>query len=83
MSQFGVEFGDNKYGFAASIYAGLEYNITENLALTGQVRWLGTVVDNDSQSACYANQSSSNCYIQFESDWMNQFQSNLGVAFRF
>lgn len=78
-----VDWADNKYGFAASIYAGLEYKITDNLALTGQVRWLGTVVDNDSQTACYANQNSSNCYIRFESDWMNQFQSNLGIAFRF
>lgn len=78
-----VDWADNKYGFAASIYAGLEYKFTDNIAVTGQIRWLGTVVDNDSQSACYSNQSSSNCYIKFESDWMNQFQSNVGMVFRF
>lgn len=78
-----VDWVDNKYGFAASIYAGLEYKITDNLALTGQVRWLGTMVDNDSTTECYANQNSSQCYIQFESDWMNQFQSNIGITFRF
>ncbi|MCF7353142.1 outer membrane beta-barrel protein [Vibrio sp. CK2-1] len=78
-----VDWADNKYGFAASIYAGLEYKFTDNIAVTGQIRWLGTIVDNDSQSACYANQSSSNCYIKFESDWMNQFQSNVGMVFRF
>ncbi|WP_086980830.1 outer membrane beta-barrel protein [Vibrio aphrogenes] len=78
-----VDWADNKYGFAASLYAGLEYNITSNLALTGQIRWLGTVVDSDSQTACYSNQTSNRCYIRFESDWMNQFQSNLGMVFRF
>lgn len=78
-----ADWVDNQYGFAASLYTGLEYNITDNLALTGQIRWLGTIVDSDSQSACFSTPNTSSCYIQFESDWMNQFQSNLGLVFRF
>ncbi|MGR5235746.1 outer membrane protein [Vibrio alfacsensis] len=78
-----VDWVDDKYGFSASAFAGLEYEFSKNVALTAQIRWLGTVVDNDTSGACVLPTDGSSCVIKFETDWMNQFQSNIGVSFRF
>ncbi|MGI3097031.1 outer membrane beta-barrel protein [Vibrio diabolicus] len=78
-----VDWVDKKYGFSASAFAGLEYEFSKNFALTAQLRWLGTVVDNDTSGACTLPNDGSNCIIKFDTDWMNQFQSNIGFSFRF
>ncbi|HCE2958640.1 TPA: outer membrane beta-barrel protein [Vibrio parahaemolyticus] len=78
-----VDWADKKYGFSASAFAGLEYAFSKNFALTAQVRWLGTVVDNDTSGACTLPSDGSSCIIKFDTDWMNQFQSNIGFSFRF
>ncbi|WP_017026093.1 outer membrane beta-barrel protein [Vibrio rumoiensis] len=78
-----VSWAENKYGFSASGFAGLEYKITNHISINGQLRWLGTVVDSNSSTQCYYTQDTQNCRIQFDSDWMNQFQSNIGMTFRF
>ncbi|TMX66770.1 porin family protein [Vibrio rotiferianus] len=78
-----VDWADTKYGFSATAFLGMEYTISPEFALTAQVRWLGTVVDNDTSGACVLPDDGSNCVIKFETDWMNQFQSNIGFTFRF
>ncbi|PFG55827.1 hypothetical protein ATG66_2146 [Vibrio sp. ES.051] len=78
-----VNWVDNKYGFSASAFTGLEYEFSKNVALTAQLRWLGTVVDNDTSGACTLPSDGSSCIIKFDTDWMNQFQSNIGFSFRF
>ncbi|HBV76758.1 MULTISPECIES: porin family protein [Vibrio] len=78
-----VTWADNKYGFSATGFVGMEYKITNKLSINGQLRWLGTVVDSNSNTLCGYNPKTQNCLIQFESDWMNQFQSNIGMTFRF
>ncbi|MGR5250655.1 porin family protein [Vibrio astriarenae] len=71
-------------GFAASIYGGVEHELQDNLYLTGQIRWLGTVVDNDTTAICnLPSGQDGNCVIRFKTDWMNQFSANLGVTFKF
>lgn len=71
-------------GFATSIYGGVEHQLKENLFLTVQVRWLGTVVDNDTTAICnLPSGQEGNCVIRFKTDWMNQFSANLGVTFKF
>lgn len=82
-SYINADWVDDKYGFSTSAFAGLEYEFSQNVALTAQIRWLGTVVDNDTSSACVLPTDGSNCVIKFETDWMNQFQSNIGLSFRF
>ncbi|MGR5132214.1 outer membrane protein [Vibrio alfacsensis] len=82
-SYIDADWVDDKYGFSASAFAGLEYEFSQNVALTAQIRWLGTVVDNDTSGSCVLPTDGSNCVIKFETDWMNQFQSNIGLSFRF
>ncbi|MDR9828124.1 porin family protein [Vibrio sp. FNV 38] len=75
---------DDNFGFAGSIYGGLEHEIKDNLYLTGQVRWLGTVVDNDTTAICnLPSGQEGNCVIKFKTDWMNQFSANFGITFKF
>lgn len=78
-----ADWVDNNIGFSATGFAGLEYRFTANLALNAQIRWLGTSVDNNNSALCYSDQGNSKCLIHFESDWVNQFQSNVGMTFRF
>ncbi|MCU8346915.1 porin family protein [Vibrio vulnificus] len=78
-----VDWANDKVGFSASIFGGIEYPITSSLSISAQVRWLGTVVDNNSSTACVVPTTGQNCVIQFETDWVNQFQSNLGLTFKF
>ncbi|ABU71846.1 outer membrane protein [Vibrio campbellii] len=73
-----ADWVSDKYGFSASAFAGLEYEFSKNFAMTAQIRWLGTVVDNDTSGACVLPTDGSSCIIKFETDWMNQFQSNIG-----
>ncbi|WP_315917352.1 porin family protein [Vibrio fluvialis] len=78
-----VDWAENKYGFSASIFTGLEYRFTSNIALNTQLRWLGTVVDNDTSAVCSSGDSTSKCLVHFKSDWMNQFSANLGMTIHF
>ncbi|MBW3696560.1 porin family protein [Vibrio sp. T187] len=78
-----VDWAKDKYGFSASIFGGIEYKFTDNFALNSQVRWLGTVVDNDTSGACTVPTTQQSCVIKFKTDWMNQYQASIGLNFYF
>lgn len=78
-----VDWAKDKYGFSTSIFGGLEYKFSDRLALNTQVRWLGTVVDNDTSGVCNIPSTGQDCIIRFDTDWMNQFQANVGLSFTF
>ncbi|WP_431769430.1 porin family protein [Vibrio sinus] len=69
------------YGFSASIFGGFEYRMLKNLYLNGQLRWLGTSVDGQATGACTS--SSNSCVVQFKTDWVNQYSTNLGLTLTF
>ncbi|WGY47442.1 porin family protein [Vibrio sp. ABG19] len=81
-SYFDASWVGNKSGFAASIFTGLDYHITSSVALSSQIRWLGTVVDNETSALCSLPEPG-RCIVRFQSDWMNQFSANLGLTIRF
>ena len=78
-----VGWAKDKYGLSTSIFGGLEYKVSDRLALNTQVRWLGTVVDNDTSGVCNVPSNGQDCIIRFDTDWMNQFQANVGLSFTF
>ncbi|WP_282176661.1 outer membrane protein [Vibrio nereis] len=79
-----ADWVENEVGFSASIMGGLEFNMTDSLALNTQLRWLGTVVDNDTSGVCnLPTTDSDSCIIRFDTSWMNQFSANAGVTLRF
>ncbi len=82
-SHISADWTKNHTGFSTSLYGGLEYKFTQRLSLTGQIRWLGTVVDSESVSICTLPTNEQSCIIGFQTQWMNQFQSNLGISVLF
>lgn len=74
----------DEWGFSASIFGGFEYQFSDSLALNTQLRWLGTVVDNETSGACNLPAGGDNsCVVKFKTDWMNQFSANLGLTWSF
>lgn len=83
-SYIDADWVKDEIGFSASIFAGFEYQITDSIAVNTQLRWLGTVVDNDTTGICqFTNNSSDSCVIRFDTDWMNQFGANIGIVWKF
>ena len=79
-----AEWVKDEIGFSASIFTGLEYRVSNSIALNTHIRWLGTVVDNETTGLCQlTNNSNDSCVIKFKTDWMNQFSANFGISWRF
>ncbi|NOH95355.1 outer membrane beta-barrel protein [Vibrio sp. 99-70-13A1] len=83
VSYVDVDWAKDKYGFSTSVFGGFEYKLGDNIALNSQLRWLGTVVDNDTSGTCTLPTTGQSCIIKFDTDWMNQFQASLGLTFYF
>ncbi|BCK16971.1 porin family protein [Vibrio cholerae] len=77
-----VAWADKKFGFSAGAFGGVEYRVASNVALNAQLRWLGTMVDNDSSAICTLP-SSESCVVKFKSDWLNQASAYVGFTIRF
>ena len=83
-SYIDADWVDKELGFSASIFGGFEYKFYDTVALNTQLRWLGTVVDNDTSGVCnLPTTGEGSCVIKFKTDWMNQFSANLGLTVRF
>lgn len=83
-SYIDADWVDDEWGFSASIFGGFEYAFSDTLALNTQLRWLGTVVDNETSGVCNLPAGSNDsCVIRFKTDWMNQFSANLGLTWSF
>ncbi|MFA0085927.1 outer membrane protein [Vibrio sp. 10N.261.51.F12] len=82
-SHISAQWTRSQTGFAASIYGGVEYQLTQRLFINGQARWQGTVVDNETVSVCNLPTTEASCLIGFNTQWMNQFQTNIGISAKF
>ncbi|MDC5821260.1 porin family protein [Vibrio europaeus] len=83
-SYIDADWVNKELGFSASIFGGFEYKFSDTVALNTQLRWLGTVVDNDTSGVCnLPTTGEGSCVIKFKTDWMNQFSANLGLTVRF
>ncbi|CAM2791405.1 outer membrane protein [Vibrio rarus] len=82
-TQVDIQGASSDYKFSLSVYGGLEYEITDNFALQGQLRYLGTLVDSDSVTLCNSNSSGQTCNLAFAGSWLSQLQANVGFTFSF
>ncbi|GAB7220583.1 outer membrane beta-barrel protein [Vibrio comitans] len=82
-TQIDIQGASNEYKFSLGVYGGVEYEFTDNFALQGQIRYLGTLVDGDSITICDSSGNGTSCKYAFSGDWMSQVQANLGVRFSF
>lgn len=83
VNHISANFSDSDTFFATGLYGGLEYKITENIIALGEVRWLATILKNDSTTVCQIDPNGTQCDWYFDGEVLNQFQFNLGVMYRF
>lgn len=69
---------DDETKFSAQIGAGTNYQLSENLLLRADIRWLGTFFDSDGEALC-----SGGCTVAISSTVYSQVQANLGLSYRF
>lgn len=69
---------DTSTMFSAQIGGGTNYKLTDNLLLRLEARWIPTFFDSSSAGIC-----SGGCTIVVKSDMYSQFQTNIGLQYRF
>lgn len=83
VNRISPNFSDSDTFFATGLYGGLEYEITKDFLALGEVRWLATILKNDSTTICEGGPDGTQCDWYFDGEVLNQFQFNLGVMYRF
>jgi opacity protein-like surface antigen len=74
---------DSENFFSFSVGAGWQVQPTDRLGLRLEGRLLGTILSSDSQLFCATGPEENVCAIASEGDMYWQFQTSLGVVFRF
>jgi opacity protein-like surface antigen len=64
--------------FSAQIAGGANYKLSDNLLLRLEARWIPTFFNGSSAGIC-----SGGCTIALKSEMYSQFQTNIGLQFRF
>ena len=78
-----ADWSDQDLVFSGSFLGGLEYKISQNFSVLFEGRWLVNLVDSDTTTVCNLPQGSQTCNIRVNSDWLTQFQTNLGFSYAF
>ena len=90
---FGAHLGINKVKpswtasddyFAVGLYTGIEYQLTHAARFQLEIRWMNTLVNNNSSISCNAsNKNDDQCLWHFDGDVLTQFQASAGFSYRF
>lgn len=74
---------DSETFFSFSAAGGLRLPVAERLALNFEARWLGSLVDSDSDIFCFTSPQNNACLVQVDGTLLSQFDFTLGAVFRF
>ena len=70
--------------FASGLFTGVEYHFNEQMRLGMELRWLATIIDNNSQLDCtIGNDPNDQCLWHFDGDVLHQFNTSLAFSMRF
>ncbi|WP_299015375.1 hypothetical protein [uncultured Photobacterium sp.] len=69
--------------FSGGFFGGAEYKINNNTKLVFEGRWLANLIDSNTTAICQLPTGDETCKIKIDSDWISQFQTNIGVSFSF
>ncbi|UXI02530.1 hypothetical protein [Photobacterium sp. TY1-4] len=78
-----VDWLDEDLLFSAGVFTGAEYKISHNTRLVFEARWLANRLDGQSKRDCQLQSSGADCQIRFDSEWLSQWQTNLGLSISF
>ncbi len=74
---------DSETFFAFSLAGGLTVFDSERLAVRLEARWLGALVESDSEIFCATGADNNVCLVNVEGEVLSQFDLTVGLALRF
>jgi opacity protein-like surface antigen len=69
--------------FAFTVAGGLRVALGERVGLNLEARWLGTLVDSDSEIFCRSGPTVSGCAVRVDGNLVSQFDTTLGIVIPF
>lgn len=78
-----VDWIDEDLLFSAGVFTGAEYKLSHHTRLVFEARWLTNRVDGKSTRDCRFQGSGESCQIHLDSEWLSQWQTNLGLTISF
>ncbi|MCW8327787.1 porin family protein [Photobacterium sp. SDRW27] len=78
-----ADWTDDDMFFSAGLFGGAEYKISNNTRIVFEGRWLANLVDSDNSAICNLPTGNESCRIRIDSEWLSQFQTNIGISFSF
>ena len=84
VNRLDTNFADADSFFASGLFAGIDYEITQNFSLGTEVRWITTIVKNKSKVTCDSDPATTDmCSWHFDGDTLNQIQVSANITYRF
>lgn len=83
VNRIAPDFTDSDSFFASGLFGGLQYEVSDNVFVGGEVRWLATIVKNTSSVECDTADNNEGCIWHFDGDVLNQFQTSFNLTYRF
>lgn len=78
-----VDWSDSDLVFSAGIHGGMTYQLADNFAVVFEARWLANLIDSDTSTICTLPTGNETCNVSIDSEWLTQFQTNLGLTYSF
>jgi len=74
---------DDDLFFSGGVFGGAEYRINNSTRIVFEGRWLANLVDSNTSTICQLPTGDETCRISIDSEWLTQFQTNIGITFSF
>ncbi|WEM41054.1 hypothetical protein PTW35_10410 [Photobacterium sp. DA100] len=78
-----ADWSDQDLVFSGGFLGGLEYKFTPNFSVLLEGRWLANLMESDTTTICHLPEGNQTCKISVDSEWLTQFQTNLGFTYAF
>ena len=78
-----ADWSDQDLVFSGSFIRGLEYKVSPNFSVLFEGRWLVNLMESDTTTICNLPEGNQTCNIKVNSEWLTQFQTNLGFTYAF
>ncbi|TDR75913.1 hypothetical protein DFP78_104276 [Photobacterium lutimaris] len=78
-----ADWSDQDLVFSGGFLGGLEYKFNPNFSILLEGRWLANLMESDTTTLCNLPEGNQTCNIRVHSEWLTQFQTNLGFTYAF
>lgn len=78
-----TQWSNKDYFFSGSLFAGLAYNLSSNITVSAEGRWLSSAIETQAYGQCNAPSGSSECNLKFSGKWLHQIQTQIALTLTF